>query len=88
MHFQHDFIYPIASITLIAQPLGSILSGLITEPLGRKRAMLLVNIPHAFSWLSLYYTESLALIYVAFCLQGIGIGLMEAPIFTYLGEIT
>lgn len=72
----------------IAQPFGSVLSGIITEPLGRKVAMLLVNIPHAISWIFLVKTESLFLIYVAFVLQGFAIGLMEAPIFTYLGEIS
>lgn len=72
----------------IFQPFGSILSGVITEPLGRKVAMQLVNIPHVISWICLYKTESLFMIYTAFALQGFAIGLMEAPIFTYLGEIS
>lgn len=77
----------LASISFIGQPLGSVFSGLITEPIGRRRAMLLVNIPHIIAWLMLFNAKSLEATYAAFALLGIGVGLMEAPIMTYLGEI-
>lgn len=76
-----------ASVSFIGQPIGSIFSGLLTEPLGRRRAMLLVNIPHIIAWVMLSTAESLEVTYVAFALLGMGVGLMEAPIMTYLSEI-
>lgn len=71
----------------ILQPIGSVFSGLISEPLGRKKAMILVNIPHIIAWTMLYFTTSLEEIYIAATLLGLGIGFMEAPVLTYVGEI-
>ena len=69
-----------ASIAFIFQPIGSILSGIVLEPLGRKRSMILVNAPHIIGWLMLYYAKSLEAMYGAAILLGLGVGLMEAPI--------
>lgn len=77
----------IASVAYIFEPLGSLLSGWITEPIGRKKAMFFVNIPHLFAWTMLYYSTTLAEVFVAHILLGLGVGLMEAPIVTYVGEI-
>ncbi|XP_052133186.1 facilitated trehalose transporter Tret1 [Frankliniella occidentalis] len=76
------------SLMLICQPFGSVLSGLLLEPLGRKRAMLLVNAPHLLSWLLLSTARSHAALFAAAALMGLGMGFMEAPIITYVGEIS
>ena len=76
-----------ASIAFIFQPIGSIASGIILEPLGRKKSMILVNIPHIIGWLMLYFATSLKELYIAAVLLGLGVGFMEAPIVTYVGEI-
>ncbi|XP_037050613.1 facilitated trehalose transporter Tret1-like isoform X2 [Bradysia coprophila] len=75
------------SMGYICQPIGSVFSGLVSEPLGRKKAMILVNIPHIIAWTMLYFASSLEEIYIAAVLLGLGIGFMEAPIITYVGEI-
>lgn len=75
------------SMGYICQPIGSVFSGLVSEPLGRKKAMILVNIPHIIAWTMLYFTSSLEEIYIAATLLGLGVGFMEAPIITYVGEI-
>ncbi|XP_031635122.1 facilitated trehalose transporter Tret1-like isoform X2 [Contarinia nasturtii] len=77
----------LGSITVICQPIGGVLSGFLTEPLGRKMALICVNIPYVVAWILLYYANSLMMIYISFGLLGTGLGLMEAPIFTYIGEI-
>lgn len=77
----------LGSIAYVCEPIGSIVSGWISEPLGRKRAMLLVNIPHLIAWLMMYNSTTLWEIFVANILLGLGVGLMEAPILTYVGEI-
>lgn len=77
----------LGSIPYICQPVGSLLSGALTEPIGRKKAMILVNIPHIIAWITLYFATSLEMIFIAAVLLGLGIGFMEAPIVTYVGEI-
>lgn len=76
------------SLMLICQPFGSVLSGLLLEPLGRKRAMLLVNAPHLLSWLLLSTARTHGALFTAAALMGLGMGFMEAPIITYVGEIS
>jgi MFS family permease len=63
-----------ASIAFIFQPLGSVASGIVLEPLGRKKSMILVNIPHIIGWLMLYYAASLTEMYIAAILLGLGVG--------------
>lgn len=63
----------IASMIMIFQPIGGFLTG-FTEPLGRKRALILVNIPFAIAWIMLYFAQNLIMIYGAFACLGIAIG--------------
>ncbi|KAG8307503.1 maltose permease [Homalodisca vitripennis] len=76
------------SIGFICQPLGSVLSGIVLEPLGRKYSMLLVNVPHIFGWYLFYSASSLVTLFTAIIIMGLGVGFMEAPIITYVGEIS
>lgn len=58
-----------------------------TDPLGRKRAMLIVNIPSIIAWLMTYNSTTFVEVLVAKAILGLGLGLMESPILTYIGEI-
>lgn len=49
--------------------------------------MILVNIPHIIAWVMLHFAQSLEEIFIAAVLLGLGVGFMEAPIVTYVGEI-
>lgn len=75
-------------VVFLTQPIGAIASGWITEAIGRKRAMLLVNVPHVAAWALFYWAESVTQMFVAGVLLGLGVGLMESPILTYVGEIS
>uniref|UniRef100_A0A336K6S6 CSON014626 protein n=1 Tax=Culicoides sonorensis TaxID=179676 RepID=A0A336K6S6_CULSO len=77
-----------ASLAFICQPLGSCLSGVVLEQIGRKKAMMIVNLPHIAAWLMLYFAQDLRTIFLANILLGLGVGFMEAPVLTYVGEIT
>lgn len=70
----------------ITQPFGSIISGLIQDWKGRKCCMLAVNILFLFGWMLIYWSNSVIDLYTAVCLMGFGIGIMEAPTFSYIGE--
>uniref|UniRef100_A0A182NQQ7 Major facilitator superfamily (MFS) profile domain-containing protein n=1 Tax=Anopheles dirus TaxID=7168 RepID=A0A182NQQ7_9DIPT len=87
LHFTPQEASWFGSIAYICQPVGSVLSGIILEPLGRKRSMILVNIPHIIGWFMLHFAGSLDQMYTAAILLGLGVGFMEAPIVTYVGEI-
>lgn len=50
--------------------------------------MMLVNIPHIVAFALLYSATTLTHVYVAGLLLGLGVGFMEAPIITYVAEIS
>ncbi|XP_063922496.1 facilitated trehalose transporter Tret1-like isoform X1 [Zophobas morio] len=78
----------IGSINLICVPVGCLLSGAATQPIGRKRAMQLVNIPFLTAWLLFYFSNDVWQIFLALCITGVTGGLLEAPTLTYVAEIT
>lgn len=71
---------PTGSINLLCVPLGCFLSGPLTEPLGKRRAMQLVNIPLLLSWILFYFSTNINHLYVGLCMSGLSGGLMEAPV--------
>lgn len=77
----------LAGVAFLVQPIGSMLSGWVTDPIGRKKAMILVNIPHIIAWSLLHFANSLSIIYLSAVLLGLGVGFMESSIITYVGEI-
>ncbi|XP_002000342.2 facilitated trehalose transporter Tret1 isoform X2 [Drosophila mojavensis] len=77
-----------SSINLICVPLGCLFSGLLTQPLGKRRAMQFVNLPILAAWLMFHFATRTEHLYAALCLAGLGGGLMEAPVLTYVAEIT
>lgn len=76
-----------ASISLAIQPLGCLLTGVLNDTFGRRRTMMLVNIPFIAAWIMLAYANSIVMIGIGFGLNGLGIGLMFAPCLTYCSEI-
>ncbi|XP_034937938.1 facilitated trehalose transporter Tret1 isoform X3 [Chelonus insularis] len=78
----------ISSINLFMVPLGCIISGPISHYLGRKRTMLIANIPFITAWIILYFATSAPYIFMALALTGLTGGLCEAPVLTYVAEVT
>lgn len=87
MKFEILIIIFLASICFIGQPFGSLISAVLTDQIGRRKTMLFVTLPNLTAWIALAHAKSLPIIFVSFALFGIGAGLMEAPIMTYLSEI-
>lgn len=52
-----------------------------------KVAMMVVNLPLVIAWFLMYSASSVWQIFIANILLGLGAGLMETPIITYVGEI-
>uniref|UniRef100_A0A182Q811 Major facilitator superfamily (MFS) profile domain-containing protein n=1 Tax=Anopheles farauti TaxID=69004 RepID=A0A182Q811_9DIPT len=78
----------LSSINLICVPLGSIFSGMLAQPIGRRRAMQLINIPIFVAWMLFHYAGDVTFLYVGLALAGLSGGLAEAPVLTYVAEIT
>ncbi|XP_075210274.1 uncharacterized protein LOC142317603 [Lycorma delicatula] len=76
------------SIIFISQPLGSVVSGFLQDMFGRKRCMMMVNIPQLIAWIIMYYSTNVIYLYTAAILLGLSLGFMEAPVLSYVGEIT
>lgn len=87
LFFIFFFLYT-GSLLFIFHPTGSFMSGFLQERFGRKRCMIFANIPSIFGWVMLYFADSIFLIYTSTVLMGLGIGFSEAPILSYVGEIT
>lgn len=87
LHLDHGQASWFASLIYISQPVGCIISGWLTDLLGRKNAMILVNVPHIGAWLLIHFATGVNEIYTAAVILGLGIGVMETPVVTYIGEI-
>ncbi|XP_050536081.1 facilitated trehalose transporter Tret1-like isoform X2 [Daktulosphaira vitifoliae] len=77
-----------SSINLICVPLGCLMSGTLTQPFGRKRSMVMLNLPFIVAWLLFHNASTVLELYLAVALCGMCGGLLEAPVFTYAAEIT
>ncbi|KAK9886077.1 hypothetical protein WA026_014862 [Henosepilachna vigintioctopunctata] len=78
----------IASINLFAIPFGCLVSGVVTQPLGRRRSMQLINIPFGICWIVYYFSSEAWHILVTLAITGLAGGLKETPVLTYVVEIS
>lgn len=69
-------VHSLLSIRLQLSSLNLILFFSV-DYLGRRRTMMIVNIPYALAWFMMYNASSVWQIFVANSLLGFGIGLME-----------
>ncbi|XP_050533052.1 uncharacterized protein LOC126901007 [Daktulosphaira vitifoliae] len=76
-----------ASIICIYQLPGSLVSGFLQDKYGRKRCMILANIPSLIGWALLHYTTTPTMLLLSSLPLGLSIGISEAPVFSYIGEI-
>ncbi|KAK9888537.1 hypothetical protein WA026_000783 [Henosepilachna vigintioctopunctata] len=77
----------IGSISLICIPLGALVSGMLTQPLGRRRTMQLISVPFFVSWMFYYFSSNIWHIFTALIISGVTGGLMESPVLTYVAEV-
>lgn len=77
----------LASISYATQPIGCLFTSVLNDKFGRRKTMMVVNIPFIIAWFLLAYADSVIEIGIGFALHGIGIGLMFGPCLTYCSEI-
>ncbi|XP_030754933.1 facilitated trehalose transporter Tret1-like [Sitophilus oryzae] len=77
----------LASLGAITNPIGSILSGVLAEWLGRKRSIQISSIPFIIGWVLIGLGRNIAWLYAGRLITGIAAGMSTAS-YTYVGEIT
>lgn len=75
------------SMAYVCQPLGSVFSGFLTEKFGRKGSLLIVNIPYFVAWLLICTAPNVSMLFLANFVTGVSVGLTEAPLVNYAGEM-
>ncbi|KAK3932868.1 Facilitated trehalose transporter Tret1 [Frankliniella fusca] len=81
----------IASLSSASTPVGCILSGWLMDAIGRRRALLLTEIPLLLGWVLIATAapvSGLYQIYAGRLLVGLGSGMVGAPARVYTGEVT
>ncbi|XP_075215646.1 trehalose transporter 1-like protein [Lycorma delicatula] len=76
------------SIIFISQPLAALSSGFYQDMFGRKQLLLFINIPIFIGWILLYFSSSVLYLNCAAILLGLSLGSVEAPAFSYIGEMS
>ncbi|XP_050315674.1 facilitated trehalose transporter Tret1-like [Anthonomus grandis grandis] len=77
----------LASLGAITNPIGSVLSGVLAELLGRKRSIQLSTIPFVAGWILIGLGQNVYWLYAGRLVTGIAGGMSTAS-YTYVGEIS
>lgn len=68
------YLFILASIPLLVCPTGLVAIGILTDKIGRRKALQVAYIPNILSWLVLAYADSLKTIIIGRILLGTTIG--------------
>ncbi|XP_008559792.1 facilitated trehalose transporter Tret1 [Microplitis demolitor] len=78
----------IASMSSIGTPIGCLLSGYLMDQLGRKRSLIITEIPALLGWLLITFATNIEMIYAGRFFTGLGSGMVGAPARVYTSEVT
>lgn len=76
------------SLLFIIHPVGCLLSGIVQDKFGKKRCMILANVPSIFGWVLLYSAHSSVLLCASTLLMGFSTGFGAGSTSSYVGEIS
>ncbi|XP_050681691.1 facilitated trehalose transporter Tret1-like isoform X2 [Leptidea sinapis] len=78
----------IASLSSVGTPIGCILSGYLMDNIGRRRTLILTEVPLILGWLLISAAQNVPMIYVGRLLIGLGSGMVGAPARVYTCEVS
>ena len=78
----------IASMSSIGTPIGCLVSGYMMDVLGRKRSLIITEIPALLGWILIACATDIRMIYAGRFFVGLGSGMVGAPARVYTGEVT
>jgi len=76
------------SLLFIIYPVGCLLSGILQDKFGKKRCMILANVPSIIGWVFLYFAQSSMLLCASTLLMGLSTGFGAGSTSSYVGEIS
>ena len=77
-----------ASLSSLTTPIGCLLSGYLMDLIGRKRTLIITEVPLILGWLLISFSSCVEMIYVGRLLVGLGSGMVGAPARVYTSEGT
>lgn len=77
-----------ASLASAATAFGCVFSGILMDKIGRKKTLLLTEIPSIIGWLLIAFASGVHHIYIGRLLTGLCSGMVGAPARVYTSEIT
>ncbi|XP_058121179.1 facilitated trehalose transporter Tret1-2 homolog [Anopheles ziemanni] len=78
----------VASLSSIGTPIGCLLSGFVMDNFGRKKALIVTQIPTIIGWIMIASASNVGMIYAGRVLTGFGSGMVGAPARVYTSEVT
>lgn len=78
----------IASLSSAGTPIGCILGGYLMDAFGRRKTLIITEIPLIIGWLMIAFATNVPLIYAGRIFVGIGAGILGAPARVYTSEVT
>ncbi|KAL2740650.1 facilitated trehalose transporter Tret1-like isoform X2 [Vespula squamosa] len=78
----------IASMSSIGTPIGCLLSGYMMDMFGRKRSLIITEIPALLGWILIAAATDIHMIYAGRFFVGLGSGMVGAPARVYASEVT
>ncbi|XP_076293070.1 facilitated trehalose transporter Tret1 isoform X2 [Lasioglossum baleicum] len=78
----------IASMSSIGTPIGCLASGYMMDVLGRKRSLIITEIPALLGWILIAFATDIRMIYAGRFFVGLGSGMVGAPARVYTGEVS
>ncbi|GLV38374.1 pippin [Carabus blaptoides fortunei] len=87
IHIDSEQASWIASLGAVSNPIGSILSGVLGEVLGRRRSMQISSLPFIIGWITIALAINIQWLYAGRFITGIAAG-MSTACYTYVTEIS
>lgn len=78
----------LAALSSAGTPLGCILSGWLMDRIGRKKTLLITELPLILGWILIASATTIEMIYIGRVLVGLGSGMVGAPVRVYTSEVT
>uniref|UniRef100_A0A7G3AKB0 Putative facilitated trehalose transporter tret1-2 n=1 Tax=Lutzomyia longipalpis TaxID=7200 RepID=A0A7G3AKB0_LUTLO len=78
----------VASLSSASTPVGCILSGYLMDRWGRKKTLIVTEVPLILGWLMIAFATDIYMIYIGRLLVGLGSGMVGAPARVYTSEVT
>ncbi|CAK1604498.1 unnamed protein product [Parnassius mnemosyne] len=78
----------IASLSAAGTPIGCIVSGYLMDSIGRKRTLIVTEVPLILGWILIATAQNVSMLYIGRLLIGFGSGMVGAPARVYTCEVS